>query len=1263
MSIEVLIAHADGEEELAEKLADPLRQAGYDVTHRGTMMVGESFTEEASKILSTGGPVVLCGTVRSLGTGWAHRLVNVARQTSGVRVFAVQMEQGAYVEQLSLDGTVARYWQDKQQAERDLILALKKYYPPHLTAQALSVAHDAEQRYRELALASCDIIDLANLPENDRHVATRQLELRRLYVPLRVRVEIACGAETETTHLEAIEKKQRRLRGPFSSLSGTTFDAEGESSPRVAIGYRLALAKRIVVLGDAGAGKTTLIRWLATAYLLRLKDDVDLREMPDVATLPYNDWLPIIIRCRDLDQSALTGSLETLLRCALTKAELKEAEVTALRTGIIEKLSHGQAMLLLDGLDEITDVSLRSKFCQQIGNIQLAYPNAPIVVTSRIVGYREMGDRLDRGFEHVTVADLTKEDKDNFVHRWCSLTERAERRAEAAGELIHDIHSTDRIERLTSNPMLLTTMALVKRKVGRLPSRRADLYWDALEVLLNWRREVDQPIDHREAVPQLEYVAYSMCERGIQQIREDEIISLLEQMRSEYGQIYALQKHAPEEFLEILERRTGILVRSGHVRHLGRPIPVFEFRHLTFQEYLAGLALVDGRFPNRDRSRSLAQNVSPLAGQVIESNPTRDPDTGIANSENWSEALRLCVATCNDDDVDEVLLAILHVTDDEDAQKTARPRAILAALALADEPNASENVALEILGSFVKQITANDGSQPDRTGLDAAIEELSTSRWTLALEELLIAEFVSQSGQLRIAIGSLCGIITAASAPSSDEGFLEWISSRASLLLSEDQNVATAAALAIVSIARRRKIGVLPDIAESLMQMLNKTTVMAHAASWALSALSAKWTNEQWLPNNGLSRIIELVGDAATETAILQNLIGILGRQGEHRSVPLLIERLDHADSAVQRAAAFALGRIGDAEAVDQLIVKLESGDAGVRYAAARALGEIQDLKAVEPLLALASDEDELVRVGVLNAVSEFQDERVPLLLIDRLHDSDDLVRASAAINLGRRRDSAAVEALIESLQDESSFVQNISADALGKIGDPRAERELISKITHQDHTVRAAAITALGYFSSPVALQSLVGGLKDEAREVKNAAEYSLMDKAMRQFNDGDMSGSIEIFRQMVQTLEDDDYKNNLAYCLILNGQYEDAASQFELIDLSFSMNAPLYRHNRAVLFFLAGDGAKGTQQIQEALSMMRLNPEYDTRSVACMLVLSVGNVRSVPGIPIDAAALINLFMMGGITRDEMLTEIFQRYPFEGEQWTVLTEPGEATD
>ncbi len=204
---DVLIAHAKGEESLAEELAKPLREAGYDVTHEGTVLIGESVVEEASQILNKGGPVILCGTSRAVGSKWARKLVEAAHGRN-IRVYAVQMEEEADVEALSFDGKIADYWLDKDTAKRDLLSALLRHYP--LTDEGVLVQQfdDAEQRYRALLLETCDIVSLANLPEQDRNLIQRQLELRRLYVPLRVWIETESGKDNEVSQWDSLEKRR-----------------------------------------------------------------------------------------------------------------------------------------------------------------------------------------------------------------------------------------------------------------------------------------------------------------------------------------------------------------------------------------------------------------------------------------------------------------------------------------------------------------------------------------------------------------------------------------------------------------------------------------------------------------------------------------------------------------------------------------------------------------------------------------------------------------------------------------------------------------------------------------------------------------------------------------------------------------------------------------------------------------------------------------------------------------------------------------------
>ncbi|MEU4743115.1 tetratricopeptide repeat protein [Actinosynnema sp. NPDC023658] len=124
------VVYAEGEEAQAELLAQPLREAGYDVTHNGTVVVGESLIASAMRAVTGGTPVVLCATARASGSAWAHQIVNAGHSGGRIQVFVVQMESQAYVEHLALRNKVARYCDDSAAAVRDLLAALAKHFPP-----------------------------------------------------------------------------------------------------------------------------------------------------------------------------------------------------------------------------------------------------------------------------------------------------------------------------------------------------------------------------------------------------------------------------------------------------------------------------------------------------------------------------------------------------------------------------------------------------------------------------------------------------------------------------------------------------------------------------------------------------------------------------------------------------------------------------------------------------------------------------------------------------------------------------------------------------------------------------------------------------------------------------------------------------------------------------------------------------------------------------------------------------------------------------
>jgi hypothetical protein len=1008
--VKILLAHADGDEEIADGLAQPLIDAGYDVVYRGTVLVGDSMVEQASQVIASGGPVIICGSVKGVGTGWAHRVANAARTHPNSRIYALQVDKDAYLQQLALDATVARYWQNPVKAINDLIVALGKHYPDATAHSPAANASILEARYRQLALESCDIIDLANLPDIDRHLATRQLDLRSLYVALRVHTQTPVGPDD---HENGPEPAQG-FRPPTSPFRRGENDRSSEVAHPTSIGERLENARRLVVLGDPGAGKTTVVRWIATAYLLKLQDDPDWAQLPDVATLPDHDWLPFIVRCRDLSANTLSGSLDDVLLETLLKAAMGRDEAERMRDLIRQRLVTGSALLLLDGLDEITDPQVRAGFCRQLETVHIAYPEAPIIATSRIVGYREMGYRLERGFEHVTMADLSPNDKDDFARRWCRVTEIKERRIPAAEELIRDIHSTDRIEKLTGNPMLLTTMALVKRKVGKLPSRRADLYWDAVEVLLNWRREVDAPLDHHEAVPQLEYIAYSMCDRGTQRLREDEILELLASMRAEYPQVHAVKARSPSEFLSVVERRTGILVETGRVRHQGRQVGVFEFRHLTFQEYLAGLAIVDGRYPGRDRQLALSAHVADLAGATAKV-ASVDDEEELAVSDQWREALRICAACCSDDDVDDVVLAILDPAGDEDPVATGRPRALLAAQCLADETNVSEAVAVRVLEALVLSATMKDGFGRMTTLMDKAVDEVSGSRWADLLCSVLARDFVERTS-LRPAVGGLC-----ASAMMPEIHAAERYTGEAlvSSLSSTDGVEAAKTCLGLVQLGWRAsqdddsalralsELGV--QVRDSVVEALFRDEAVAYAAAWALFWLVRQVGDDltMTLTKKQRQRILRLMRNERYEP-MWRFLLHVLASVGEH-SVELLVDEYSETvEGADMWTVVGALELLASPEAARRLTKMAESADLTTdRLHAIRALAQVApDAAKVVRMNALKS-EDPVVRAG---AMEEEVNSRTGADLVMLSRDLDGMLpflQPETVIDVARVKDAA----------------------------------------------------------------------------------------------------------------------------------------------------------------------------------------------------------------------------------------------------------------
>jgi predicted NACHT family NTPase len=105
--------------------------------------------------------------------------------------------------------------------------------------------------------------------------------------------------------------------------------------------------------------------------------------------------------------------------------------------------------------------------------------------------------RLGESFATTTVREFTLEDVHRFLTNWHRLVaigqigaaESAEGyAAEQPRQLMAAIEDNERIRDLAINPLMLKVIAMVHRDRVKLPDRRAELYAEAVDVLLRAAR-------------------------------------------------------------------------------------------------------------------------------------------------------------------------------------------------------------------------------------------------------------------------------------------------------------------------------------------------------------------------------------------------------------------------------------------------------------------------------------------------------------------------------------------------------------------------------------------------------------------------------------------------------------------------------------------------------------------------------------------------------------------------------------------------------
>ncbi|MFL6213508.1 MAG: NACHT domain-containing protein [Blastocatellia bacterium] len=448
----------------------------------------------------------------------------------------------------------------------------------------------ALKAYERYLAEECGYIQLDGLPA-DGDVGSRRLRLEHLFVPL---------------HLDVNEQPKRQPIDTHSRTRAAEDIADDvQQIRRQQVGAVLIEHSRLAVLAPPGGGKSTLLKRLAIAYA----DPSRRRQVMD--DLPERDWLPLFFRCRELRDLA-RGSFAELIE-ALSQREPVRQHAATFRACVDRALLEGRVLLLVDGLDEISDPGDRAAFVCTLRTAIQAYPDTALVATSREAGFRHVAAHLAAICIQATLSPFDADDVRRLTVSWHrEVVGNTEKVRADAEHLADTITANDRIQSLAINPLLLTTLLLVKRWVGSLPTRRAILYGKAVEVLLmTWNTEGHEPIPEAEALPQLCYVASAMMLGGVQKVSRPRLAKLLQEAREALPTELGFVRGNVEGFINRVEDRSSLLMMTGLDVEDGRLVEFFEFRHLTFQEFLTARAIVEGWHLGRNDSDTLVTVLEP----------------------------------------------------------------------------------------------------------------------------------------------------------------------------------------------------------------------------------------------------------------------------------------------------------------------------------------------------------------------------------------------------------------------------------------------------------------------------------------------------------------------------------------------------------------------------------------------------------------------------------------------------------------------------
>lgn len=292
---------------------------------------------------------------------------------------------------------------------------------------------------------------------------------------------------------------------------------------------------KMVLLGDAGLGKTTTMQFLTyeDAKLLLSNPEQQIN-------------IPIYVELKYLQEESIQQAIFEELKNYIGKEEIEEL------------LTQGNVSILLDGLNEITS-SQKEKRIKELHKFLRKYPKSDIIVSTRPLDYH--------GNFRATIPFALQPLSDERIKEFLNKNASKETQSIIKQRVI----TNPRLEKVIRSPFILTKLILVVEEDGEIPTSETFLIHKFIEKLYEWQNEKDISFNNYVTHQLLSSLALKIQEKyeTNKGVKQNDIMGI---WRVKEQDSFFLSKTL-KTVIEL-----NILVKKGNK---------YSFTHHIYQEYFA----------------------------------------------------------------------------------------------------------------------------------------------------------------------------------------------------------------------------------------------------------------------------------------------------------------------------------------------------------------------------------------------------------------------------------------------------------------------------------------------------------------------------------------------------------------------------------------------------------------------------------------------------------------------------------------------------